>query len=308
MTTRTARAKRTAPRRVGPPLTGPFLKWAGGKGSLLKQFRELMPESLEGCGYVEPFMGSGAVFFDVIQTRKPARCTLLDANADLVNLFVQVRDHLDALLPLLTQHQEAHNAPDLPPEARKAYYYAVRAARPTAGSLEAAARFLYLNKTCFNGLHRLNSKGGFNVPMGSYRRPTVFREPALRAASALLQGVTIEVCSFRDCERYIADGDFVYLDPPYEPLSSTSSFTAYAKDGFTRDDQTALRDLLERNAHRCTWMMSNSATEFIEALYQRPGMNLEKVLAARSINSAGAGRGRIPELVVRNYVGDAATP
>jgi len=302
MTNRPARPKRNAAHRVGPPLTGPFLKWAGGKSKLLEQFDGLMPKTLGGRGYVEPFMGSGAVFFDVIQNRKPARCTLLDANPELVNLFVQVRDRLDDLIPLLSQHQEAHNAPNLRPAARKAYYYGVRAARPAAGSLAAAARFLYLNKTCFNGLHRLNSKGGFNVPMGSYPHPTVFREPALRAASALLQGVTLEVCSFGDCERYIADGDFVYLDPPYDPLSGTSSFTAYAKEGFTRDDQTALRDLLERSSHRFEWMLSNSATEFIEALYQRPGMNHHKVLAARSINSAGAGRGRIPELVVRNYL------
>lgn len=283
------------------PTTGPFLKWAGGKGQLLEQFRSLMPASLAGRGYVEPFMGSGAVFFDVVQTRSPARCTLLDANPQLVNLFVQVRDNLDGLLPILAEHRGRHNAPGLSEEDRKVYYYSVRAAQPTCGTVEAAARFLYLNKTCFNGLHRLNSKGQFNVPIGSYASPAIFDPAHLRAASALLQGVRIETSSFRDCERFVDDGDFVYLDPPYEPLSATSSFTAYAKDAFTRDDQTALRDLLLRLAGRCEWMASNSTAEFIESLYDQPGMFKHHVLASRSINSVSAGRGKIRELVVTSY-------
>ena len=280
---------------------GPFLKWAGGKGQLLGQFRSIMPRSLAGRGYVEPFMGSGAVFFDVVQTRKPARCTLLDANPQLVNLFVHVRDDVAELLPLLLDHRERHNAEGLSEEGRKEYYYGVRAAQPVADSIDAAARFLYLNKTCFNGLHRLNSKGQFNVPMGSYRSPAIFDADQLRAASRLLQGVQIETASFRDCERFIADGDFVYLDPPYEPLSVTSSFTAYAKDAFTREDQTALRDLLVRVSGRCQWMVSNSTSEFIEGLYTCKGIYKHHVLASRSINSVSAGRGKIAELVVTNY-------
>lgn len=289
----------SAPRIVRP--VGPFLKWAGGKGQLLQQFGRFFPDSLAGRGYVEPFMGSGAVFFHVLQTRHPARCTLLDANPQLVNLFVQVRDHLDALVPVLTEHRRRHNEPGLSDEDRKAYYYGVRAAEPAEGSVEAAARFLYLNKTCFNGLHRLNSKGKFNVPIGSYQSPAIFDTAQLEAASELLSGVTIETCSFRDSERFIADGDFVYLDPPYEPLSLTSSFTAYAKDAFTRDDQTALADMLERLTPRCEWMASNSTAEFIERLYERPGMHKHHVLASRSINSAASGRGKIQELVVTSY-------
>ncbi len=284
-----------------PNQIGPFLKWAGGKGQLLGQFRRFIPRSLAGRGYVEPFMGSGAVFFDVIQTRNPARCTLLDANPELVNLFMQVRDHLDDLLPVLTNHRERHNAEGLGEEGRKEYYYAVRASQPAPGTPAAAARFLYLNKTCFNGLHRLNSKGQFNVPIGSYKSPAIFADTHLRAASRLLQGVRIEVSSFRECERFIADGDFVYLDPPYEPISTTSSFTAYAKDAFTRDDQTALRDILQRASLRCQWMASNSTAEFIESLYSQPGMFKHHVLASRSINSVAQGRGKIRELVVTNY-------
>lgn len=280
---------------------GPFLKWAGGKGQLLAQFDPFLPRSLEGRGYVEPFVGSGAVFFEVIQTRKPARCVLLDANPELVNVYVQVRDHLETLIPLLEEHRKSHNRSGISEADRKAYYYAVRSSTPPAGSADAAARFLYLNKTCFNGLHRLNSKGQFNVPMGSYANPRIFDADHLRAAAGLLQGVRLETSSFKGCERHIADGDYVYLDPPYEPLSATSSFTAYAKDAFTLSDQTALRDLLARISGRCQWMLSNSTAESIERLYDQPGMHKFYVLAARSINAAGKGRGKIPELLVTNY-------
>ncbi len=287
--------------RSREPVATPFLKWAGGKTQLLPQLRPLMPRSLEGRGYVEPFMGAGSVFFDVVRTLRPARCTLLDANPNLVNLFVQIRDHLDAVLPILSEHEGRHNAPGITVDERKGYYYAVRGAPPPGGTPEAAARFVYLNKTCFNGLHRENSKGGFNVPMGSYARPTILDRGLLAAASEVLQGVTIETSSFQDCERYIRDGDFVYLDPPYEPLSTTSSFNAYARDGFSAADQTALRDLLERISPRVQWMLSNSTADLIEALYERPGMYKHHVLASRSINSVSAGRGKIRELAVTNY-------
>jgi DNA adenine methylase len=291
-----------------PSRVGPFLKWAGGKGQLLAQFQHFLPKSLAGRGYVEPFMGSGAVFFEVIQTRNPARCTLLDANPDLVNLFVQVRDRVEELLPLLSEHRQQHNRPGISEADRKSYYYTVRASTPAPDSVEAAARFLYLNKTCFNGLHRLNSKGLFNVPMGSYTHPKIFDPEHLRSASVLLQKVRLETSSFRSCEKYIDEGDFVYLDPPYEPLSPTSSFTAYAKDAFSLEDQTALRDLLVRMAPRCQWMMSNSTAASIERLYDQPGLHKFYVSAARSINSSGAGRGKIPELVITNYPVDPIIP
>jgi DNA adenine methylase len=280
---------------------GPFLKWVGGKSQLLGQFRAILPESLEGRGYIEPFLGCGAVFFDVIQTRKPARCTLLDINPGLVNLFVQVRDGLDALLPLLQEHRARHNDPLINEEARKTYYYSVRALQLSENSPEAAARFLYLNKTCFNGLHRQNRKGQFNVPMGNYKSPTIFDVEQLKAVSRLLQGVRLEVASFQDCERFIEDGDFVYLDPPYEPISVTSSFTSYAQSGFSQDDQRALKNLLQRISSRCQWMASNSTAAFIEELYAEPGMYKQHVLAARAINSVGEGRGKIKELVISNY-------
>lgn len=280
---------------------GSFLKWAGGKSRLLPQFQRFLPETLEGRGYVEPFMGSAAVFFHVVQTRNPARCTLLDCNADLVNLFVQIRDNLDSLLPLLQEHRKLHNAPEKNDEQREEYYYAIRAQTPLPGSLEAAARFLYLNKTCFNGLHRVNSKGKFNVPMGRYVNPSIFDEDQMRAASALLQEVKIEVADFRNMGDFIEDNDFVYLDPPYEPLSRTSSFNAYAADGFSQADQLALRDKLVELSPRCKWMLSNSSAPFIEEAYSVEGVYVNRVSASRMINSSAAGRGKVDELLVTNY-------
>ncbi len=280
---------------------GPFLKWAGGKGQLLEQFGQYLPQSLKGRGYIEPFMGSGAVFFNVVQTRMPTRSTLLDANPDLVNLFVQVRDNVEGLIPVLEDHRARHNEKDITVEKRKEYYYSVRGSSPKPGTVESAARFLYLNKTCFNGLHRLNSKGKFNVPMGNYTKPNIFDADHLRAASHLLQNVTIEVADFRDFTKYVSQGDFVYLDPPYEPISRTSSFTAYAKDGFSQADQKSLADMLDGLGDQCEWMASNSTAPFIEQLYDRTGMYKHYVMASRSINSVGSGRGKIQELVITNY-------
>ncbi len=279
----------------------PFIKWAGGKHSLLPQLQAWLPKTLAGRGYVEPFMGSGAVFFHVLHTRKPLRCTLLDANPELVNLFVKVRDSLEELRPLLIHHQACHNAPGISREKRLEYYLEVRSQRPPPDSVEGAARFLYLNRTCFNGLHRLNSKGQFNVPMGDYRNPRILNEEGLKLASQALQGVRIEACGFQDCERYIQDNDFVYCDPPYMPLSATSSFTAYAKDVFTATHQAQLRDLLIRISPRCQWMLSNSTAPLIKELYQQPGMVQHRVMTTRRINSKAEGRGEIAELVVTSY-------
>jgi len=293
------RTLRTA--QPDPETPAPFLKWAGGKGRLVPQLRGHMPSTLAGRGYVEPFMGSAAMFFHVRRHLDPARCTLLDANPELVNLFIHVRDHLEQLVPLLRAHQDRHNAAGISPEARADYYYAVRSAVVEPASVASAARFLYLNKTCYNGLHRVNRRGEFNVPIGSYTRPTICDAAGLARASRALQGVTLAVCSFRDCEAHIQAGDFVYLDPPYEPLSASSNFNAYAADGFTREDQQALRDLLAGLRDRAAWMLSNSTAPFIEDLYARPGMYRRHVHATRMINSVGSRRGAVPELVVTNY-------
>lgn len=283
------------------------MKWAGGKSHLLPQLVPFFPKDLEGRRFVEPFMGSAAVFFHVKQTLKPRECVLLDVNEDLVNLFQRVRDDLEDLLPYLQELHGRHNAPGITEAERKVFYYEQRANHNKRGEergnrLQQAARFLYLNKTCFNGLHRVNKKGEFNVPMGRYKNPNICDTEHLRRASELLQGVTIDVLSFHHCHAHIGHGDFVYLDPPYEPLTRTSSFTAYARHDFTADDQRALNQLLRQVDHRCEWLLSNSTAALIEELYDDPERwPKHDVWAGRSINSAAKKRGKIRELLVKNY-------
>lgn len=286
--------------RTGGPAS-PFLKWAGGKTQLLEQYERFLPASLEGITWVEPFVGSGALFFHVLATRHPRRCILRDSNPDLVNLYVQIRDRLDDLLPPLTDLKARHNAPGISQEDREGLYYQIRASKPEPGTPDAAARFLYLNKTCFNGLHRLNSRGEFNVPMGSYKSPAIFDPAHLAAVSQALQGVQIQAGDFRDTESLVEQDSFLYVDPPYAPLSDTSHFTAYDRNLFGAQDQRALRDMLVRLSPRCRWMLSNSTAPLILDLYGEPGMHLNRVLARRHINSDVTARGAIEEVVVTNY-------
>lgn len=279
---------------------GSFLKWAGGKGQLLEQFTRFLPDTLRGRDYVEPFVGSGAVFFYIVQNLHPRSCTLLDVNPGLINAWREIRDNVEEVCHLLDMHKAHHNREGITEDERKAYYYSVRAQEPQSPAAD-AARFIYLNKTCFNGLHRLNSRGQFNVPMGSYKQPTIFDPDHLRRASRLLCNVTIETCPFQECERFIKKGDFVYFDPPYEPLSRTSSFTGYAKDAFTPENQRELRDLLLRLIGRCDWMLSNSSASLIQELYADSEYHKHRVLASRAINSVAEGRGKIEEMVITNY-------
>ena len=279
----------------------PFLKWAGGKGRLLEQYIALLPSTLRGRNYVEPFLGSGAVFFYVVQNLSPRACTLLDANEELIHTWREIRDNVAEVIEALAEHKAHHNREGITEEERKAYYYAIRAESPTEKA-ERAARFIYLNKTCFNGLHRLNSKGRFNVPMGRYKNPTIYDANHLMQVSALLRNVTLEVCPFQQCESYLSKGDFVYLDPPYEPLSRTSHFTRYTKNDFTPENQRELRDVLKRLLGYCDWMMSNSTAPLIEELYCGSEFQKHDVFARRVINSAVTGRGKIRESVITSYL------
>ncbi len=278
---------------------GSFIKWAGGKSQLLGQYLAFFPATLRGRAYVEPFLGSGAVFFYVVQNLNPKSCTLLDINVELVNAWRTIRDNVDSLIEELNHHKARHNASGSSEEQRKEYYYGVRAYVPT-DEIGRAARFIYLNKTCFNGLHRLNSKGLFNVPMGSYREPRIFEADHLRQVARLLENVTIEAAPFQICERYIPENAFVYFDPPYEPISQTSSFTNYAKDGFSQEHQKELRDLVQRISGYTDWMLSNSTAPLIEELYAAPEFIKHRILATRLINSVASGRGKVEEFLVTN--------
>ena len=270
-----------------------FVKWAGGKGQLLEQFKPLFPKKMNN--YLEPFVGSGAVFFYIIQNFKPKKIIISDINEELINTYKIVKTDVEKLIIELKQHKEYHLAKGKP------YYLTIRATNPKdLPSLERAARFIYLNKTCFNGLYRVNSKGGFNVPMGSYKNPDIVQEERLRIVSELLKKVTIKVMSFEKVLNFAKKGDFIYFDPPYYPLKNKKSFTTYTKDSFMEKEQELLAEVFNKlDKKGCSVMLSNSDTKFIKDLY--PKYNIHFVQATRMINCNGAKRGKINEVVVTNY-------
>ena len=272
----------------------PFVKWAGGKGRLLAQLTPLLPPGVDRMRHVEPFVGGGALFF----ARRPERALLCDVNASLIGTYVAVRDAPHAVLAALERLADAHD---------EATYYAVRdryndrAQAPAYdGSPSPAAMFIYLNKTCFNGLHRVNSRGEFNVPVGRYDNPRIVDTDGLLAASHALAGADLEHCSFDAMVERARPGDFVYFDPPYAPVSETASFTSYASGGFGFDAQVLLRDVFaELDRRRCKLMLSNSDVPAIRALYE--GFRIHEVQAPRAINANVRRRGPVRELVICNY-------
>lgn len=275
----------------------PFLKWVGGKGQLLPQLEPLYPKAFKG--YHEPFVGGGAVFYSLaslVATKTVSspfsRVHLGDCNEELVNAYNVVRDQLPALKQILKKHASAHN---------EAHYYATRAKDVSKLTPVArAARILYLNRTCFNGLYRVNQKGGFNVPIGSYKNPKIYEPDRLDAASSALQTAQIHVESYLSVEKRAKKGDFIYFDPPYDPLTKTANFTSYTTSGFGDADQEELAELFARLDEKgCLVLLSNSYTPFMRRLYKK--FTLRKVSARRAINSKASARGAITELLVSNY-------
>jgi DNA adenine methylase len=283
--------RHSIPERARPTrVPAPFLKWVGGKGKLLGQLLPLLPPGAELMRHVEPFAGGGAMFF----ARRPERALLCDVNGALVDTYLAIRDEVDevihALEPLARDHGDGTYY-----RARETYNAGRGLPRP-----QRAALFVYLNKTCFNGLHRVNRKGEFNVPEGRYKSPRILDEEGLRSASAALAGTDIEKTGFESLLSRARPGDFVYLDPPYEPISRTSNFTGYAEDGFGPKDQERLRDVFaELDRRGCKLMLSNSTAPLILDLYAR--YRIDRISAARAISCDGRGRGPIDEVVVRNY-------
>lgn len=263
----------------------PFIKWAGGKGQLLSQYESLFPS--RWTRYFEPFLGGGAIFFHL----QPARAVLADVNPALISLYRCVRDHAPEVLALLEVHQANHCLE---------HYYAVRSQHHLP-AIAHAARFIYLNKTCFNGLYRENLKGEFNVPMGRYKKPMIWDPQRVLAASALLQNTELLLQDFSQIrERASRATDFVYLDPPYHPLSNTSNFTAYSKLAFGELQQRQLRRVFAQLAEAGVQvMLSNSDCEFIRELYR--DFHIHTISASRSINVKGTHRGKINEVVVTSY-------
>jgi len=267
-----------------------FVKWAGGKSQLLDQFEPYFPTNFDK--YFEPFIGGGAVFYYVKQRYSPTKIILSDSNKTLVDCYIHVRDSVEDLIELLRIHKENHS---------KEYYYQIRDRfNSKSGGIEESAMFLYLNKTCFNGLYRENSKGEFNVPFGRYKNPNIVNEKTLRKASELLQGVEIRLMDFEEVEGFVSDNDLVYFDPPYHPLSKTSSFTSYTNGYFKREDQIRLSELYKRlDKKQAKLKLSNSDTPFIRKLFGR--YDIQVVKSRRSINCKGNGRGKINELLILNY-------
>ena len=266
-----------------------LVKWAGGKKQLIGQFELYFPKKIER--YIEPFVGGGAVAFHIIKKYEPKEVIISDINEELINAYNVVKTDVENLIPLLKKYKEKHS---------KEEFYKIREIdQNTLSNLEKAARFIYLNKTCFNGLYRVNSKGKFNVPIGSYKNPNICSEKELREISELMQNVTAKVMSFERTLEFAKKGYFVYFDPPYYPLKR-ESFTTYAKGNFLEEEQKSLASIFNNlHKNKCKLMLSNSDTEFIKKLYKSHNINF--VQATRMINSNAAKRGKINEVLVTNY-------
>lgn len=276
--------------RAKNKLVMPFLKWVGGKRQLMSDIEPLIPSKIST--YYEPFIGGGAVFFN----QQPKRAVINDYNAELINVYKMVRDHVEELIEDLATH-----------ENESEYFYRIRSQDREEGfenlsALKRASRVIYLNKTCFNGLYRVNSSGEFNTPFGRYKNPNIINEPVLKAVSKYLQNNNIELLSgdFEDALKGARKGAFVYLDPPYDPISKSSNFTGYVEGGFGSDQQERLRDTcVKLHQKGVNFLLSNSATPFIKDLYK--DFEIIEVDAKRHINSVASKRGEVTEVLVRNY-------
>ena len=272
-------------------MVAPVLKWVGGKRQLLGTLTPLLPQRI--TTYCEPFVGGGALLFDL----QPNTAYVNDINGDLIRVYNVIKSDVESLITTL---QEYKNESD--------FFYAVRdwdrdkEKYSSLSDVQKAARILYLNKTCYNGLFRVNNAGEFNSPFGNYRNPNIVNAPTLRAVSSYLNTATVHLSSLDYAEvlKTLPKGTFVYLDPPYDPVSDTSSFTGYSKGGFNRDDQIRLRECCDDlNARGLKFMLSNSATDFIKEQYSAYHVTI--VQAKRTVNSDSTKRGEVDEVVVRNY-------
>lgn len=297
---------------MGKTIAKPFVKWVGGKTQLLEEVKKSLPKNLKdraGVTYVEPFIGGGAVMFWILQEYPNIeRAIINDINAELICTYRVVKHNVISLIEELERLQSEYTS--LESNARKEYYNIKRKAfnSRNTSDIETAALFIFLNRTCFNGLYRVNSKGEFNVPHGKYANPRICDRENLLAASRVLQKVEIICGDFAQTEQYAGPDTIFYFDPPYKPITDTSSFTSYAKDGFNDEEQIRLRDFCTRIArHKAQFVASNSdpkeenTTEtFFDMIYHE--FTIKRVSAARMINSNPNGRGAISEIMISNVV------
>src|SRR5438046_1671490 len=262
----------------------PFVKWAGGKASLLPDLLRHVPSHLSN--YYEPFLGGGALFFAICARNTGFNAHLSDINNELINTYGVVKSKPDELIQLLSKFEHEYYRS----KSMSNYFYEKRAWRPS-NSIESAARLIFLNKSCYNGLYRVNSRGQFNVPFGDYKRPLIANSKTIRSLSNALRATNAQIkcVDYKDAALSCSEGDFVYFDPPYNPTSKTSSFTDYTRDGFSQDDQRELAMIFSKLAERgCHVLLSNSDTPLIRELYA--GFPLKSLQVSRPINSVATGR------------------
>lgn len=271
-------------------LPRPFIKWAGGKTQLVDELNNRLPMSF--ANYHEPFLGGGAFFFKLYRDGKFNHARISDLNSELIDVYCAIRDRLEDVIKELSKY----------PHDEK-FYYQLRAKNPLELSLPArAARMIYLNKTGYNGLYRVNKNGEFNVPFGKYKNPNYLDKDNLKAVSRALQKVDIHNAPFETVLDYAKAGDLVYFDPPYVPLSQTANFTSYQANGFSLDDQRRLRDVcIELTRRNVYIILSNSDTETVRNLFSPYSFEINEVLANRAINCNGKRRGKMTELIITNY-------
>ncbi len=291
----------------------PFLKWAGGKGQLIKEIEKYYPfEKGKITKYAEPFVGGGAVLFDILSKYDIEEVYISDINAELINTYVIVREHIDELVKLLIKYQNEYVPLDK--DNRKNYYIEkrnrfndIKVNGNETGNIEKAALMIFLNKTCFNGLYRVNRKGLFNVPMGAYKNPLICDEKNLRAVSEKLQNVKIVCGDYKKSDDFIDENTFVYFDPPYRPLTETASFTAYTENLFDDEKQIELANFVKRISDKGAMVVvsnsdpknANEEDDFFDKIYAIH--KIKRVEATRMINCNSDSRGKIKELLISNF-------
>lgn len=286
----------------------PFIKWAGGKRQLLEEIRKKYPDKIER--YCEPFVGGGAVLLDVLANFQPKEVLINDINPELINTYIQIRDNAESIIATLSRMQG--DFWDMNAEKRKEYFYDQRKRfneliKQSVSTEEKAALFIFINKTCFNGLYRVNSKGLYNVPMGAYKNPPICDAENIRIISGLLKNVEIQCGDYSECANFIDNNTFVYIDPPYRPLSKTSSFTSYAKTEFGDEQQIQLGHFIEKISEKGAKIVASNSDphntdacdNFFDDIYKMFFVN--RVTATRTINSESNGRGTVSELLIWNY-------
>ena len=289
------------------PCAKPFLKWAGGKTQLISEIEKCLPSEIKKnkFTYIEPFVGSGAILFWMLKNfPNLEKAVINDINSDLINTYTVIMAKPKELILVLKELQNQFHGLQNDEEKKKEYYYQKRDLYNTRNTdkVTQASLFIFLNRTCFNGLYRVNRNNLFNVPIGSYKFPTICDSENILAVNEVLKKVEILNCDFEMTLNYTAETSFFYFDPPYKPLSNTSYFNSYAKDDFNDKEQIRLKDFCEKiDKLGYSWLLSNSDTEekFFDEIYSNYSM--KRVKAKRFINSNGNGRGELNELLITNY-------